>query len=103
MIFCTRQKNRSLTKLSFPATFAKRSKKASNASINKQSGVTMPALEIRPAQPEDREAVLAFCQHTWEWGDYIAFVWDEWLHDKQGVLFVATFDNQPVGIAHLQM
>ncbi len=26
----------------------------------------MPTLEIRPAQPEDREAVLAFCQQTWE-------------------------------------
>src|SRR6266567_4449251 len=63
----------------------------------------MPTLEIRPAQPEDREAVLAFCQQTWDWGDYIEFVWDEWLHDKQGVLYVATFDQQPVGIAHLHM
>jgi GNAT superfamily N-acetyltransferase len=63
----------------------------------------MPALELRPATPEDREAVLAFCQHTWKWGDYIEYVWDEWLHDKQGVLLVATFDHQPVGIAHLQM
>lgn len=63
----------------------------------------MPTLEIRPAQPEDREAVLAFCQHTWEWGDYIEYIWDEWLHDKQGVLFIATLDNQPVGVAHLTM
>jgi GNAT superfamily N-acetyltransferase len=47
--------------------------------------------------------VLAFCARTWEWGDYIEFVWDEWLHDPGGVLFVATVDGQPVGIDHLRM
>ena len=44
----------------------------------------MTSTEIRPARPEDREAVLAFCMHTWDWGDYIESVWDEWLHDPQG-------------------
>jgi GNAT superfamily N-acetyltransferase len=63
----------------------------------------MPYTEIREARPEDREAVLAFCARTWEWGDYIEFVWDEWLHDPGGVLFVATVDGQPVGIDHLRM
>src|SRR5436853_4874457 len=63
----------------------------------------MPETEIRPARPEDREAVLAFCKHTWEWGDYIEYVWDEWLHDPQGVLFVATIDGRPVAISHLRM
>jgi GNAT superfamily N-acetyltransferase len=64
---------------------------------------TMPETEIRPARPEDREAVLAFCTNTWEWGDYIEYVWDEWLHDPQGVLFVATIDSQPVAVSHLRM
>ena len=63
----------------------------------------MPETEIRPARAEDREAVLAFCAHTWEWGDYIEYVWDEWLHDPQGMLFVATIDNQPVAVSHLRM
>src|SRR3989442_2205048 len=63
----------------------------------------MPYTEIRPARPEDREAVLAFCAHTWEWGDYIEYVWDEWLHDPQGQMFVATVDGQPVGVAHFRM
>ena len=26
-------------------------------------------LEVRPARPEDRDAVLAFCAHTWDDGD----------------------------------
>src|SRR5712692_9536699 len=59
--------------------------------------------EVRPARSEDREAVLAFCIHTWDWGDYIEYVWDEWLHDPQGQMFVATVDGQPVGVAHFRM
>src|SRR5215469_3624634 len=65
--------------------------------------MVMPYIEIRLARPEDRDAVLAFCAHTWEWGDYIEYVWDEWLHDPQGQMFVATVDGQPVGVAHLRM
>src|SRR5947209_10972137 len=63
----------------------------------------MPQLEVRPARPEDRDAVLAFCAHTWESGDYIEYVWDKWLHDPEGLLLVATSDGRPVGIDHLQM
>jgi len=63
----------------------------------------MPYTEIRPARPEDRDAVLSFCVYTWEWGDYIEYVWDEWLHDAQGQMFVATVDGQPVGVAHFRM
>ena len=63
----------------------------------------MPHIEIRPARSEDREAVLAFCVNTWEWGDYIEYVWEEWLNDPQGKLFVATMDSQPVGVAHVRM
>lgn len=63
----------------------------------------MPQVEIRNARPEDREVVLAFSTNTWEWGDYIEYVWDEWLHDPQGALFVATVDDKPVGVAHMRM
>ena len=63
----------------------------------------MSQLEVRRAREEDREAVLAFCSQTWEWGDYIADVWGEWLHAENGVLFVATLDGQPAGIANLRM
>jgi ribosomal protein S18 acetylase RimI-like enzyme len=63
----------------------------------------MPQREIRPARAEDRDAVLAFCTDTWEWGDYIDRVWDDWLHDSDGHLFVATIDARPVGISRLRM
>lgn len=63
----------------------------------------MAHIEVRLAKEEDREAVLAFCRNTWEWGDYIEHVWDEWLSDADGSLFVATVDGRPAGITHMTM
>jgi GNAT superfamily N-acetyltransferase len=60
----------------------------------------MPQIEIRRARAEDREAVMAFCAHTWEGGDYIHYVWDDWLSNPEGRLLVATAEEQPVGLAH---
>src|SRR5580765_381984 len=53
-------------------------------------------LEVRPAQPGDRDAVLAFCAHTWSDGDYIEYVWDDWLADDRGVLLVGLLDGMRV-------
>ncbi len=63
----------------------------------------MDELTIRLAQPQDKAAVLAFCAHTWEWGDYIPQVWDDWLGDPSGRLLVAILDNRPVGLLHMRM
>jgi ribosomal protein S18 acetylase RimI-like enzyme len=60
-------------------------------------------LEVRPARPEDRDTVLAFCAHTWSDGDYIEYVWDDWLKEDHGVLLVGLLDGQPVGISHVAM
>jgi len=63
----------------------------------------MASTEIRPARPEDREAVLAFCMNTWDWGDYIEYVWDEWLHDPRGQMYVAVVDGKPVAVSRFRM
>ena len=63
----------------------------------------MAQVEVRSARPEDKDTVLAFCTSTWDWGDYIDRVWDEWLVDPQGELFVAVTDGRPTGVAHLRM
>lgn len=63
----------------------------------------MEALTVRLARPEDKAAVLAFCAHTWDWGDYIAQVWDEWLADESGRLLVALLGERPVAVEHMQM
>lgn len=63
----------------------------------------MPNIETRPARAEDRDAVLAFCSATWEWGDYIENVWENWLRDPQGALWVATDTAKPVALSHMKM
>jgi ribosomal protein S18 acetylase RimI-like enzyme len=60
-------------------------------------------IEARPAREDDREAVLAFCARTWDDGDYIQYVWEDWLNDTSGALLVATLGGRPVGLAHLRM
>lgn len=60
-------------------------------------------LSIRPAQQSDREAVFKFCEHTFDWGDYVPNVWDRWLKEKQAKLFTATLDNKPVGIMRVSI
>ncbi len=58
---------------------------------------------IRPARAADKEAVLAFCTHTFHWGDYLPLVWDDWLADEVGALLVATHNDAPVGVAKVTL
>jgi len=60
-------------------------------------------LTIRPAQPSDKELVLKFCEHTFDWGDYVPRVWDFWIKEKHAQLFTATLDNKPVGIMRVSI
>jgi GNAT superfamily N-acetyltransferase len=62
-----------------------------------------PQFVIRRARAGDKEAVLAFCEHTYDWGDYIPLAWDDWLGDTQGALLVATSQDIPVGVAKVSM
>jgi len=55
-------------------------------------------LIIRPARPDDRPAVERICAHTWEWGDYIPEVWDDWLADERAVLQIGEIDGQVVAV-----
>ena len=59
-------------------------------------------LEVRPATMEDKDAVLAFCRETFDWGDYIEHVYDDWVNDPEGQMAVAILDGKPVGISHVQ-
>jgi ribosomal protein S18 acetylase RimI-like enzyme len=66
-------------------------------------GEPTEALIVRPARPEDREAVLAFCQEIGDGTDYIADVWEEWLAADTGALLVAVSDGHPMGLVHVAM
>lgn len=61
-------------------------------------------LDVRDARDEDRDAVLAFCEHTWgDEGDYIADVWDAWLADTGGALLVGVVDGRPMALSHVRL
>ena len=62
-----------------------------------------PKIHVRKARTSDREAVFKFCKKTWSWGDYIPKVWDKWLKEKSGRVFIATAGHVPVGITHLSL
>jgi GNAT superfamily N-acetyltransferase len=60
-------------------------------------------LIIRPARAADKEAVLAFTQQTWTWGDYVQHTWDDWLADPDGGLIVGEVAGQVVGMDKLSV
>jgi GNAT superfamily N-acetyltransferase len=60
-------------------------------------------LTIRPARPGDRPAMERICAHTWEWGDYIPEVWDDWLADEQGLPIVGELAGRVVAISRIRL
>jgi GNAT superfamily N-acetyltransferase len=55
----------------------------------------------RPALAKDKEAVLELSSHIWEGGDYIPYVWDEWLADPEGLFGVAEMHGRVAGVFKL--
>ena len=58
-------------------------------------------LHIRPARPNDRDAVFGMVKTIWDGNDYIPDVWDEWQADPSGPLLVGQLDGQVVALAKL--
>ena len=59
-------------------------------------------MTIRPARPGDRRAIERICAHTWEWGDYIPEVWDQWLADEQGLPIVGELEGRVVAMSRIR-
>jgi len=56
-------------------------------------------MKIRSAQENDKATVLGFCKDTFQWGDYIADVWDKW--KSKGGLYVLEENDFVVGVYHV--
>ena len=55
--------------------------------------------KVRLARESDKEAILAFCQKLPNnQKDYIPLVWDKWICDPSGHIFVVTIDDIPVAM-----
>lgn len=61
------------------------------------------SLSFRPVQPEDKDRIIAFTLNTWgdHEGDYIQYVFDDWLADPHGEFTAAVIDDRVAGIAKL--
>jgi GNAT superfamily N-acetyltransferase len=53
-----------------------------------ESRVDFPGFTLRDATLEDKAQVLQFTANTWEFGDYIEHVYDDWLADATGRFIV---------------
>lgn len=58
---------------------------------------------IRPALPQDTDAVRWMTRNVWEGTDYLPYVWDRWLTDANGYLMAATQEGMLVGVQHVQL
>lgn len=66
-----------------------------------QQLLDLPRLLCRPALPMDTPQVLAFTRRIWEGEDYVPYIWDEWLADPEGLLAVAEYSGQVIGLSKL--
>jgi GNAT superfamily N-acetyltransferase len=55
----------------------------------------------RPARQGDTLDVLELTHTIWEGGDYVPFVWQDWLADTQGRLAVAEYGGRVLGLGKL--
>ena len=53
---------------------------------------------VRPARPADKGPLMDFIKDVWGGHDYIPRVWEEWLKDRGGRMFVVEVDGVPVGM-----
>jgi len=59
-----------------------------------------PAMEalVRPARPSDKKPLMSFIKDVWGGHDYIPLVWDQWLTDPSGKMFVVELGGDVVGM-----
>jgi GNAT superfamily N-acetyltransferase len=60
-------------------------------------------LILRPARPDDRPAMEGVCAQTFDWGDYIPSVWDDWLADEQGLVLVGEQGGSVVALSKITL
>ncbi len=56
---------------------------------------------FRPTRAKDKPRALEITAHTWDDGDYIPEVWDNWLADPKGELTSVELDGSVVAFAKL--
>jgi hypothetical protein len=61
----------------------------------------MPGFTIRQMRAADKPAILDIASRTWEGGDYLPYVFDDWLADADGEFAAALLDGRVAGCGKL--
>ena len=61
----------------------------------------MPVFTLRPMSTADKPAVLDIASRTWEGSDYLPWVFDDWLADRDGEFVAALLDGRLAGCGKL--
>jgi len=59
--------------------------------------------KVRPARPADKAPLMSFIKDVWGGHDYIPLVWDQWLRNRQGRMFVVEVGGVPVGMNRVRI
>ena len=59
-------------------------------------------VQVRRARASDKAPLMSFIKDVWGGHDYIPQVWDDWLRDPKGSMFVVLADGVPVGMNRVQ-
>lgn len=57
--------------------------------VDRGVDILLPGFQVRDVRDSDRAEVLAMTANTWAFGDYIKWVFDDWLRDEQGRFIAA--------------
>lgn len=55
-------------------------------------------VEVREARSTDKVPLMSFIRKVWDGNDYIPYVWDDWLRDRESKMFVVLADGRQVGM-----
>ena len=58
-------------------------------------------LILRPARPDDRPAMERVCAQTFDWGDYVPSVWNDWLADELSLVLVGEQGGSVVALSKI--
>lgn len=61
----------------------------------------MAPFTLRPMRASDKPAVVAIASRTWEGSDYLPWVFDDWLADRDGEFVAVELGGRVVGCAKL--
>ena len=60
------------------------------------------SIVVREARAADKEPLMTFVEKIWGGQDYIPSVWDDWLRDRRGKIFVVEVDGKLAGMNHVR-